>query len=172
MTALQPETERDARYSGEDAIGTPWADAEAVLREAEIFWISTVRSDGRPHVTPLIAVWPDGALAFCTGAAEQKARNLARTASCTLTTGCNRIGEGLDVVVEGEAVRVRDDERLRSHAEAYVAKYGEGWRFGVRDGEFVHRGGESTAPVYELAPVTAFGFSKGEFSQTRWRFAR
>jgi len=24
--------------------------------------------------------------------------------------------------------------------------------------------------VYELAPTTAFGFGKGTFSQTRWRF--
>ncbi len=28
---------------------------------------STVRPDGRPHVTPLLAVWADDALHFCTG---------------------------------------------------------------------------------------------------------
>jgi hypothetical protein len=26
------------------------------------------------------------------------------------------------------------------------------------------------AGLYELAPTTAFGFGKGTFSQTRWRF--
>jgi hypothetical protein len=30
-----------------------------------------------------------------------------------LTTGCNRWNEGLDVVVEGEAVRVTDEEMLK-----------------------------------------------------------
>ena len=40
--------------------------------------LSTVRADGRPHVTPLVAVWLDGALYFCTGEGEQKERNIRR----------------------------------------------------------------------------------------------
>jgi hypothetical protein len=43
------------------------------LRAAEVFWITTVRPDGRLHVTPLIAARYDGALHFSTGPAEQKA---------------------------------------------------------------------------------------------------
>jgi Pyridoxamine 5'-phosphate oxidase len=168
MPALQPVAELDARFSDGKASATPWADAESALEAAEIFWISTVRPDGRPHVTPLIAVWVDGALYFCTGADEQKGRNLARNAFCTLTTGCNSIGEGLDIVVEGEAVNVREAARLERIAAAYLAKYGSDWRFDVRDGAFAH--GDSTALVFEVAPVKAFGFAKGAFSQTRWRF--
>jgi hypothetical protein len=48
---------------------------------------STVRPDGRPHVTPLIAVWHAGALWFATGPEERKARNLAENPSCVLTPG-------------------------------------------------------------------------------------
>jgi hypothetical protein len=33
-----------------------------------------------------------------------------------LTTGCNRWGHGLDIVVEGEAVRVTDDAVLSRSA--------------------------------------------------------
>jgi Pyridoxamine 5'-phosphate oxidase len=77
-----------------------------VLEAAELFWISTVRADGRPHVTPLVAAWLDGAIHFHTGADEQKAANLRANPHVVLTTGCNRWNEGLDVVVEGEAVRV------------------------------------------------------------------
>jgi hypothetical protein len=41
----------------------------------------------------------------------------------------------------------------------------------MRDGAFHHQQGEGRALVFEVAPVTAFGFGKGnEFSQTRWRF--
>jgi len=29
------------------------------ISQGELFWISTVRADGRPHVTPLVAVWLD-----------------------------------------------------------------------------------------------------------------
>ena len=45
------------------------------------------RGDGRPHVTPLPAVWSDGALHFCTGPTEQKGVNLAANPACVLTTG-------------------------------------------------------------------------------------
>ena len=170
MPTLQPEAELDTRFSDGQASATAWPDAESVLEAAKIFWISTVRPEGRPHVTPLIAVWLDGALYFCTGADEQKARNLARNPFCTLTTGCNTMDEGLDIVVEGEAVNVRDHPALQRIADAYVAKYGSDWLFEVRNGAFEHGGG--TALVFEVAPVKAFGFAKGTFGQTRWRFQR
>ena len=89
------------------------------------------------------------------------------------TTGCNALGEGLDVVIEGETVPVRAEARLRRIAAAYESKYGGDWRFGVRDGAFVHEGARkgAVALVYEVTPTKAFGFRNGgEFSQTRWRF--
>jgi len=173
MNVTQPTTDLDARFSSQGATAKPWSDAEAELERAEVFWISTVRPDGHPHVTPLISVWRDDALYFCTGPDKRKAKNLARNPHCILTTGCNALGEGLDVVVEGDAVRVTDHAKLRRIADAYVTKYGSDWRFGVSDGAFVHEGAHEgpVALVYEVAPTTAFGFGKGkEFSQTRWRF--
>jgi Pyridoxamine 5'-phosphate oxidase len=168
-TAAATTAELDPRYSSEGATAVSWEEAVRQLQHAEIFWVSTVRPDGRPHVTPLIAVWLDGALYFCTGPDERKAGNLERNRSCVLTTGCNAISEGLDIVVEGEAVRVGDDARLRQIADAYVAKYGDEWRFGVRDGAFAHEAG--IALVFEVRPQKVLGFRKGEeFSQTRWRF--
>ena len=165
----EPAAELDTRFSSKGATPTEWAEARERLEQAEVFWVSTVRPDGRPHVTPLISVWLDDALYFCTGPTERKARNLAHNSNCVLTTGCNAIGEGLDVVVEGEAEQMSDDAELRRIADAYESKYGSDWRFEVRDGVFVHESG--TALVFEVAPRKAFGFRKGdEFSQTRWRF--
>jgi general stress protein 26 len=169
MPGTQPVAELDARFSNESASATPWAEAVAALETAQVFWISTVRPDGRPHVTPLLSVWLDGALYFCTGPEEQKARNLARNRHCSLTTGCNALDEGLDLVIEGEAANVRDEAKLARIAALYESKYGEEWHFDVRDGAFSHGGGK--ALVFEVAPTTAFGFGKGTFSQTRWRFA-
>jgi len=168
-----PTVELDARYSSDGAVPVSWEEAAEQLQDAEIFWLSTVRPDGRPHVTPLIAVLLDGALHFCTGPDERKARNLEQNPNCILTTGSNAIGEGLDVVVEGEAVQVTDEAPLLRIADAYVSKYGEEWRFGVRDGAFAHGSdGSSVALVFEVRPRRALGFRKGEeFSQTRWRFA-
>jgi hypothetical protein len=119
-------------------------------------------------VTPLIAVWDDDALYFCTGPQERKARNLAANSQCVVTTGRDSLDEGLDVVVEGEAVAVTDELLLRRLAAAYEAKYGGGWHFDVADGAFLGDGGR--ALVFRVAPVTAFGFGRGAYSQTRWRF--
>jgi hypothetical protein len=170
MATTEPLTELDARFSGPDAEPTPWADGLRRIQEAPLFWVSTVRRDGRPHVTPLIAVWVDGAAYFCTGAQEQKARNLEHNAGCVLTTGSNDLHEGLDVVLEGDAVLLRDDAALHRVADAYVAKYGEEWRFSVDDGAFVGEG-DNRALVFELRPTKVLGFAKDPYAHTRWRFA-
>jgi Pyridoxamine 5'-phosphate oxidase len=62
-----PATTLDQRYSDPESAATSWEETCRALEGAELFWITTVRADGRPHVTPLVAVWLDGALHFCTG---------------------------------------------------------------------------------------------------------
>jgi general stress protein 26 len=168
MTARVPTAEIDPRFGGPDAVATPWADTHRVITEAELFWISTVRADGRPHVTPIPAVWDDAALHFCTGAAEQKAVNVARNPHCLLTTGNNLWKKGLDVVVEGEAVRVTDEQRLQRLADAWENKYNGDWHFDVANHAFQGDGGE--ALVFAVAPSKILAFAKGNFAQTRYRF--
>lgn len=167
-----PATALDTRYSSEGATARPWPEAVALLRDAELYWLTTVRPDGRPHVTPLIGLWADGALHFCTGGEERKARNLRSNPEVVLTTGTNTLNDGFDVVVEGRAVRVTDETRLIRLAEGWEAKYGSDWHFGVRDGAFSNGAG-GRADVFEVPPRTVFGFTKGDpFSQTRWHFGR
>jgi general stress protein 26 len=170
MPETQPQTELDPRYGSPGATPTPWPQALERLAAAELYWLSTVRPDGRPHVTPLIGVWQDGSLHFTTGVQERKAHNLAENPEVVLTTGTNTWAEGYDLVVEGEAVRVSDDALLRGLAKAWEEKYGAEWHFDVQeDGTF--DGGGGPALVFAVAPRTVFGFGKGEpFSQTRWRF--
>jgi hypothetical protein len=52
-----PETKLDTRFSDADAVATSWNDTRQALEKAELFWITTVRRDGRPHTTRLVAVW-------------------------------------------------------------------------------------------------------------------
>jgi general stress protein 26 len=169
VDGMEPLPEQDIRFGDPDAPPTPWADALRVLETAELFWISTVRADGRPHVTPLPAVWYEGRLHFCTGPAEQKAVNVARNPRVALTTGCNLWKEGLDLVVEGTAVRVTDETRLRALADLWRTKYHGDWDFRVADGLFHHEDGGS-AVVFGVAPVKVLAFAKGLFAQTRYRF--
>jgi nitroimidazol reductase NimA-like FMN-containing flavoprotein (pyridoxamine 5'-phosphate oxidase superfamily) len=163
-----PIAEVDRPYSAPDAVATEWERAQSVLAEAEIYWFSTVRTDGRPHVTPVIAVWADGAVHVTTGPDEQKAKNLAANQNVVVTTGKN-VWSGLDVVVEGEAVRVTDDGALRELAAAWEAKYGEEWHFDVEGGAFHHEGGE--AHVFAVAPRKAYAYDRDEpGGATRYRF--
>jgi nitroimidazol reductase NimA-like FMN-containing flavoprotein (pyridoxamine 5'-phosphate oxidase superfamily) len=172
MNIEAPVTDLDPEFSSPDATALAWTDAEEQLKKSDVFWLSTVRPEGRPHVVPLIAVWLDGSLYFATGRGERKAKNLAKNRQVSVTTGRNDLTEGLDIVVEGQAKVVRDRAKVRRIAEAYVAKYGEGWRLP----------GQGGVVVFEVTPSKAFGFGRrdghigppsgdGElFSQTRWRF--
>ena len=160
-------------YSHPDAAPTPWEVGREHVAAAQTFWLSTVHPDGRPHVTPLIAVWHGEAIWFTTGPKERKARNLARNTSCVLTTGRNDLTDGdLDVVLEGAAERVVDDGALQPVAEAFAAKYGtQTWDFVVRDGAFTHRRAAGRALVFRVRPVRGWGFRKGRRpSQTTWTF--
>ena len=167
MTRGEPIGELNPDFSSPEAAATPWAEARKQLEVAEIFWLSTVRPDGRPHVTPLISIWLDEAPWFVTGPTERKALNLETNRQCVLVTGCNDLDEGLDVVVEGEAIRVTDEATLQRVAEAFSAKYPDPFRFTIGDFE----GGGGDALVFRIESSKAFGFRHmPTSSQTRWRF--
>lgn len=164
----EPVTELDERFSEPGATATTWASTRAALDEAQISWVSTVRADGRPHVTPLVAVWLDGALHFCTGPGEQKAVNLATHPHVVVTTGCNQWDRGLDVMVEGEARRVTDRATLERLAAAWAAKWDGSWQYDVSDEGFRHDAG-GLALVFAVEPTKVLAFGKGTFSHTRHR---
>jgi general stress protein 26 len=167
----------DPRYGDASATAPPWDDVERRLRDAQLYWLVTVRTDGRPHAVPLCGVWHDGAFAFATGEEEQKMRNLASNSRVAVTAGplgADGWDHGKDIVVEGSATRVLDPDVLQALADAWVDKYDDDWRFEVRDGEFYELsssggGGEGGAQVFRVPPdkVMVFGDDHG---QTTYRF--
>ena len=116
----EPVTGLDQRFSDAGTEATPWATTREVLEAAQLSWVTTVRADGRPHVTPVVPVWLDDTLHFSTGPGEQKAVNLAHNPQVVVTTGCDRWDQGLDVMVEGEARRVTDRAALERLAAAWA----------------------------------------------------
>lgn len=167
--ATDPQASVDERFSDPEAEATPWPEALGVLERAELYWLTTVRADGRPHVTPLIGVVEDEVFHFCTGLEEQKGRNLAHNDHVALTTGNNAWAKGLDVVVEGQAVRITDDGELQRLAGAWEAKYGSEWHWEVADGMFRHSDGGGAA-VFRVEPVKVMAFAKDPHGQTTYRF--
>jgi general stress protein 26 len=164
-----PATEIDARFSDKGAAATEWEETKRVLETAELFWICTVRSDGRPHMTPLVAVWLDGTLYFCTGETEQKFLNMRTNPNVLLITGCNSWDRGLDVSLEGTAVQVTDEDLLRQLAGLWARKWDGQWEWDVRDGTFRHSNSQA-APVFAVAPTKVLSFGKGTFTHTRHIF--
>jgi general stress protein 26 len=166
----EPLAELDERFSDPGAAATPWSTTREVLETAQLSWITTVRSDGRPHVTPLVAVWLDDAVHFATGSGEQKAVNLAGNPHVVMTTGCNRWDEGLDVMVEGEAQQVTDRATLERLSAVWATKWNGEWQYRVVDGGFAQTDdADGLVLAFAVKANRILAFGKGEFSHTRYR---
>ena len=158
--------ELDKRFGDTDE-PTDWQTVERALTGAELYWLTTVRDDRRPHVTPVVGVWIDDGFVFCTGSDEQKARNLEHGNAVAVTTGANTWNDGLDVVVEGPAVRVTGHDALLALADAYREKYGNDWDFHADDQVFDPDG--NRAHVFRVAPTKVIAFAKSPHGQTRFK---
>jgi hypothetical protein len=136
------------------------------------FWLTTLNSDGSPHVTSVGAIWHSGSAWFQTGQRTRKATNVARDPRCTLSVATG----GFDVMIAGEAQRVTDPKVIAEIAALWAKS---GW-----PAELDESGTGITAPfnapslgpppwfVYEVKPrtVTAVGTTEETPGSTRWRF--
>ncbi len=171
MPTMTTETTLDPRFSSEDATPTDWATALDQLRGAKTYQLTTVRPDGRPHQTTIGGVWVDEVFSFTTSSGEQKAHNLEAGNDHVIVTAGNSGWDGMDVILEGDAVDVTDPDRLGRLVDAWRHKYDDWFGFRLVDGKFTAPGAIGAVLVYDVRARKAFGFAKGEtFSQTRWRF--
>ncbi len=151
----------------------PWSRALEAL-EAEqtgnpTYFLGTTRPDGRPHLAGVGAIWAEGKVYFVSGPGTRKSRNLANDPRCTIAMSLS----GIDLVIEGTAERVTDDETLQRIAKRYADG---GWPATVEDGAFTYDySAPSAGPppwyVYAVRPTTVFGVLADEpGGATRWRF--
>ena len=170
----EPTTTASAEHGDPNREATSWEVARRVLETADLFLLSTVRSDGRPHVTPLVAVWHDETLYFTSNEDAQKAVNLRGNPHVVLTTGDHQRG-GLSVVVEGDAVQITDQDMLERLASVWATKWNGSWPYQVRNG-YLYLYDEERQQVltdnnlvFAVKPGKAFSFAIGE-GQTRHQF--
>jgi nitroimidazol reductase NimA-like FMN-containing flavoprotein (pyridoxamine 5'-phosphate oxidase superfamily) len=166
-----PISEQSIATNGEAAV-TRWADALAQLEQAHKFWLATVNTDGTPHVMPIFSVWLDGHLYFTAAPASRKAQNIVENPHVVITT----TGKTLDLVVEGEAKKITDEDTLKRVAEVYASKYD--WHITPHDGAYDAPYGAPAAglPPYELyqvhiTKVITPGGSAEPYGATRWLFS-
>ena len=151
----------------------PWSVALAALESADAEkntpFLATTRPDGRPHLAGVGALWDHGQVYFVSGAETRKSRNLAENPACSVAMSLT----GIDLVIEGTAAIVTDDETLQRLAKRYGD---QGWPARVEDGAFTYDySAPSAGPppwhLYELTPSTVFGVLTSEpGGATRWRF--
>jgi PPOX class probable F420-dependent enzyme len=97
--------------------------AEARLKEEEVAWMTTVRSDGQPQTVPVWFLWDDEEILIYSQPNRQKLRNISRNPRVGLNLNSNEQGD--DVVrLEGTAI-IDEDAPLSSEVVPYVEKYRE-----------------------------------------------
>jgi len=152
----------------------PWSRALRALGSGSIgpqipCFLGTVRPDGRPHSAGVGVAECVGELYFTSGPETRKSRNLASNPSCTLSLRL----EGIDLVLEGRALRVTD----RATLSQVVAVFTEGGWPAEVDSDTVTApySAQSAGPppwhLFRLDVHTAFGVGLREpHGASRWRF--
>jgi hypothetical protein len=154
----------------------PWSRPHDLLvanpaQPGRSYFLGTSRPDGRPHAAGIGALWHDGDLYMTSGPGTRKARNLTANPACTVSVGL----EGIDLVLEGEAVRVTDQPTLEQLARRYREV---GWPAEVEGDAFTAPfSAPSAGPppwhLYRFTFHTVFGVAAAEpYGATRWRFER
>jgi len=174
MTKREPRTVTNLDRYGNPSL--PWSRPRDLLAAGTpvpdlAFFLGTTRPDGRPHAAGIGATWHEGDLYFTSGPGTRKSRNLAANPACTISARL----EGIDLVVEGEAIRVVDPPTL----ERLAARYRDGgWPAQVDGDVFIAPySAPSAGPppwhLYRCAFHTAIGVATAEpYGATRWRFGR
>jgi nitroimidazol reductase NimA-like FMN-containing flavoprotein (pyridoxamine 5'-phosphate oxidase superfamily) len=151
----------------------PWSRALAALESfggsEQRSFLATVRPDGRPHLAGVGALWDHGKVYVVSGEGTRKSRNLAENPACAISMSLT----DMDLVIEGRAERVTDDETLDRLAKRYAEG---GWPARVEDGALTYdysapSAGPPPWSLYEVTPTAVFGVLAAEpGGATRWRF--
>jgi hypothetical protein len=164
---------------------TSWEMAQERLANPEVpgtHWLATTRSDGGPHLVPVIGFWIDGAMHVVAGEGTQKGRNLAADGRCAIGTSSTTL-PSLDIVIEGVAQPLTDEDAVRRVAEFLGSN---NWPLEVEgakvSGPHAPTAGPPPYTIFRIVPTTVFGlpgmFGMNEFEPaelpkpTRWDFAR
>ena len=100
------------------------ARAERRLREEEIAWMTTVRSDGQPQSVPVWFLWDGETFLVYSQQNAQKLKNIGGNPRVNLNLNSNAVGE--DVARAECAAEILDDAPPPTEVPEYLEKYREG----------------------------------------------
>ena len=141
----------------------PWSWARERLAQATIYWVMTVRKDGRPHAVPTWGAWVADRFYFEGGPDTRRGRNIAANPAVGV-----HLERGEDVVIiEGTAEEItRPDPTLAATlVEVFGAKYEPKYNYRP-DPAGWDKGG-----LYLVRPQVVLAWGEFPKTVTRWRFA-
>jgi hypothetical protein len=122
------------------------------------YWVCTVGSNGRPHVTPVDGLWLEGQLYFSGSPKTQRNRNLEANPAVSV-----HLDSSDDVVIlHGVShLQMPHHELAVQLAKASADKYG----YGPSPEEYERAG------VHVFRPLTVFAWKQFPKDVTRWQFS-
>jgi Pyridoxamine 5'-phosphate oxidase len=174
---------REQPLAGDGSGTTSWEVALDRLENPEVprtCWLATMRPDGQPHLMPVIAFWVVGALHIVAGEGTRKARNLAADDRCVIAMSSTRL-PSLDLVVEGRASALTDDDAVR-HITEFLGE--RNWPLEAKGDKVYWPNAPTAGPppytIFRIVPSKVFGlpgmYGMDQFDPkdlpkpTRWEF--
>lgn len=133
-----------------------WSDIRPTLETTKVYWIATVRPDGKPHAIPIWGAWVGDVYYFEGGTDTRWGRNLlANTAMAVHLEQGN-----LAIMIEGQHEVVDLDEATcRKVIDQFATKYAP------------YKPEERCTGWYSMRPTTAFAWQAFPGDATKFRFS-
>jgi nitroimidazol reductase NimA-like FMN-containing flavoprotein (pyridoxamine 5'-phosphate oxidase superfamily) len=136
----------------------PWTTAAEQLEQAKVYWLATVRHDGRPHIAPIWGAWVDDAFYFQGAPNSRWARNLGENPAASIhLESVNDV-----VIVDGLVEQIVTDA-------AFAARLVEAWR--AKYVVVEHPPQADTAGIFRLRPRAVRAWGETFQDAARWLFA-
>ena len=157
-TASRPRIPTEYGVSNNNKGLLPWSHVTERMTRALHYWICTVDSNGRPHVTPVDGLWLNDRLYFGGNSQTQWNRNLVTKPAVSV-----HLDSSDDVIIlNGEAhLHTPDHELSVQLSKASTEKYG----YAPRPEDYEASG------VHIFRPLTVFAWKQFPKDVTRWRLA-
>jgi nitroimidazol reductase NimA-like FMN-containing flavoprotein (pyridoxamine 5'-phosphate oxidase superfamily) len=138
-----------------------WSEADRLLTESRVYWLASVRTDGRPHVVPSDGIWLGAALYFGGSPETVHMRNVRATGHAVA-----HVGDGLAaaVIVEGTVTDETPTQDVAERlAEANNTKYAD-YGMTMEPSDYVKTG------VTALRPRRVLAWTRYPENATRFEF--
>lgn len=138
-----------------------WSWARERLEAAAVYWVASVRPNGRPHVTPIWGAWVDESFWMEGGERTRRFQNLKHNPAVVVS-----IERGDDVViVEGDAERAFElHGALTRRLVAGYSKYRATHDYEADPANWAGGG------IWRVRPTKVFAWSEFPRDATRWTF--